>query len=55
VGTVDWGRTMELLRGCPGQYPLLLELREVAGMEHPMAEIEKAFKYLETRDVPTNA
>lgn len=27
-GTVDWKRTMELLRSRPGQYPLLLELRE---------------------------
>jgi hypothetical protein len=30
-GTIDWKRTMELLRSRPGQYPLLLELREVPG------------------------
>src|SRR6202167_4480381 len=25
-GSIDWTRTMDLLRSCPGQYPLLLEL-----------------------------
>jgi sugar phosphate isomerase/epimerase len=47
-GTIDWTRTMELLRSCPGQYPLLLELREVASMEHPLDEILGAFDRLES-------
>jgi sugar phosphate isomerase/epimerase len=46
-GTVDWLRTMELLRSAPGQYPLLLELREVAGMAQPLESARAAFEYLE--------
>jgi sugar phosphate isomerase/epimerase len=47
-GTIDWPATMELLRSCPGQYPLLLELREVAEMEHPLDEIGRVFDRLES-------
>jgi sugar phosphate isomerase/epimerase len=47
-GTIDWTRTMELLRSCPGQYPLLLELREVAEMEHPLDEVARVFDHLES-------
>ena len=32
---MDWTRTMDFCARADGQYPLLLELREVAGMEHP--------------------
>jgi sugar phosphate isomerase/epimerase len=46
-GTIDWTRTMELLRSRPGQYPLLLELREVAEMQNPLEEITKVFDRLE--------
>ena len=46
-GTVDWLRTMDLLRSAPRQYPLLLELREVAGMPHPLDSARNAFDYLE--------
>lgn len=46
-GTIDWTATMELLRSCPGQYPLLLELREVAEMQHPLDEICRVFDELE--------
>ena len=46
-GTMDWLQTMELLRSAPGQYPLLLELREVAGMAHPLESARTAFEYLE--------
>jgi sugar phosphate isomerase/epimerase len=46
-GTVDWLRTMELLRSAPGQYPLLLELREVAELPHPLDSVRTAFDYLE--------
>jgi sugar phosphate isomerase/epimerase len=46
-GAIDWAATMELLRSCPGQYPLLLELREVAAMQYPLDEITRVFDRLE--------
>lgn len=38
AGTIDWTRTVHLLRGRPDQYPLLLELREVPGKPDPLGE-----------------
>jgi sugar phosphate isomerase/epimerase len=46
-GTVDWKKTMKLLRSRSGQYPLLLELREVNGMESPLDAINGVFDRLE--------
>jgi sugar phosphate isomerase/epimerase len=46
-GTIDWRKAMELLRSRPGQYPLLLELKEVPGMEHPLDEVNRVFDRLE--------
>jgi sugar phosphate isomerase/epimerase len=46
-GTVDWRKTMTLLRGRPDQYALLLELKEVPGMEHPLDEVNRIFDRLE--------
>ncbi len=46
-GTVDWKRTMSLLRSRPGQYPLLLELKEVEGMERPLDRVNEVFDQLE--------
>jgi sugar phosphate isomerase/epimerase len=46
-GTVDWKQTMTLLRSRPGQYPLLLELKEVATMEHPLDAVNVVFDGLE--------
>jgi sugar phosphate isomerase/epimerase len=46
-GTVDWKRTMSLLRSRPNQYPLLLELREVEGMEHTLDRVNEVFDRLE--------
>ena len=46
-GTVDWRKTMELLRSKPGQYPLLLELREVSDMANPLGEMNAVFDKLE--------
>lgn len=46
-GTVDWKKTMALLRSRPDQYPLLLELKEVPGMEHPLDEVNRVFDRLE--------
>ncbi len=55
-GTVEWLPAMELLRSCPGQYPLLLELREVPEMEHPLDEIARVFDKLESlQPDPTHA
>ena len=47
-GTIDWPATMEMLRERPGQYPLMLELKEVAGMQYPLTEIQRVFDLLET-------
>ena len=46
-GTIDWRKTMTLLRTRPDQYPLLLELKEVAGMQHPLDEVNRVFDSLE--------
>jgi sugar phosphate isomerase/epimerase len=46
-GTVNWKQTMSLLRSRPGQYPLLLELKEVEGMEHPLDQVNEVFDRLE--------
>jgi hypothetical protein len=50
AGTVDWKKTMTLLRSCQDQYPLLLELREVEAMESPLDAINEVFDKLE--DLP---
>jgi sugar phosphate isomerase/epimerase len=46
-GTIDWAHTMDLLRSRPDQYPLLLELREVSDMAHPLSEMNRVFDKLE--------
>jgi len=46
-GTVDWSRTMSLLRSRENQYPLVLELREVEGMDHPLDRVNEVFDRLE--------
>jgi len=46
-GTVDWRAAMKLLRSRPNQYPLLLELREVEGMEFPLDCVNQVFDRLE--------
>jgi len=51
-GTIDWTGTMGLLRSAPDQYPLLLELREVADMPHPLDAARTAFDYLEGLESP---
>jgi sugar phosphate isomerase/epimerase len=40
-GTIDWDKAMELIGSRRDQYPLLLELREPVGMEHPIAEAKR--------------
>lgn len=51
-GTIDWPRAMKLLRSAPGQYPLLLELREVADMESPIKVAKETLDRLEELRVP---
>jgi sugar phosphate isomerase/epimerase len=46
-GTVDWHRTMELLRTRQDQYPLLLELKEVPGNKNPVAAAAEVLEQLE--------
>ena len=50
AGTIDWQETIVLLKSRPEQYPLLLELKEPAGVEHPVEEargsIDLLTKYL---------
>ena len=46
-GTIDWKKTMNLLRSREDQYPLLLELREVETMEDPFARVKEVYQRLE--------
>ena len=46
-GTIDWPRTMSLLRSTADQYPLVLELREVPGMEQPIRAARSVLDRLE--------
>jgi sugar phosphate isomerase/epimerase len=46
-GSIDWKKTMELLRSRPDQYPLLLELKEVPGMGNPLEKVKEVFERLE--------
>ncbi len=46
-GSIDWKKTMELLRGRPGQYPLLLELREPPNTPNPIEAAREVFSQLE--------
>jgi sugar phosphate isomerase/epimerase len=48
-GTIDWGRAMELLSSCAGQFPLLLELREPPTLPHPVEDARRAMDDLLTK------
>ena len=48
-GTIDWGKAMELIGSRRDQYPLLLELREPVGMEHPITEAKRVADELMSR------
>ena len=47
-GTVDWKKTMDLLRARPDQYPLVLELREVPEVANPIEAAREIFEKLES-------
>jgi sugar phosphate isomerase/epimerase len=48
-GTVDWKRTMELLRSCGDQFPLLLELKEKPEISNPIDALLEIFDKLESQ------
>jgi sugar phosphate isomerase/epimerase len=48
-GTVDWRKTMSLLRSRAGAYPLLLELKEVPDAAHPLDAVREIFDRLENQ------
>jgi sugar phosphate isomerase/epimerase len=54
-GTIDWPVVMGMLRAQPGRYPLLLELKEVPGMQQPIVEILGVFDHLEAAAQTANA
>lgn len=54
-GSIDWNRAMKALRSAPDRYPLLLELREVDGMEKPLDRAREVFESLEAIQEPEEA
>lgn len=46
-GSIDWKRTMALLRSRPGQYPLLLELKDSPDFPNPIEAACSVFEELE--------
>ena len=48
-GTMDWSKAMELMGSRRDQYPLLLELKEPAGMEYPIIEAKRVMDELVSR------
>jgi len=47
AGTIDWGKTMGLLKSGGDQWPLLLELRERPELTSPLDAIQEVFEGLE--------
>jgi sugar phosphate isomerase/epimerase len=54
AGTIDWTETMELFRSRPGQFPLLLELRDYETHANPLGEAKAACDKLEELGPPQN-
>ena len=46
-GTVDWRKTMEMLRSRGEQYPLLLELKDPGDKANPLDAVREVFEKLE--------
>jgi sugar phosphate isomerase/epimerase len=46
-GTMDWKKTMNLLRSREGQYPLLLELKDAPEFPQPLSAVTEVFDRLE--------
>lgn len=49
-GTIDWRKTMNLLRSRPEQYPLLLELKERPDLANPLESVKEIFQRLEGQE-----
>jgi len=49
-GTIDWANTMSLFRGCNGQFPLLLELKESPEFPNPLEKVAEVFERLEAQE-----
>jgi sugar phosphate isomerase/epimerase len=47
-GTIDWKNAMKVLGSRSGQYPLVLELREQPGLEHPIERAKQILDELES-------
>ena len=46
-GTIPWKQTMQLLRSCESQYPLMLELKELPDHKHPVDDAARILDELE--------
>jgi len=46
-GRIDWKNTMQLLRSCGDQFPLLLELKERPDVANPLEAVREVFDRLE--------
>jgi sugar phosphate isomerase/epimerase len=51
-GTIDWGHAMACLNEAPGQYPLVLEVRDDEATAQPIDEALRRFDQLEAVGVP---
>ncbi|MBV9504079.1 MAG: sugar phosphate isomerase/epimerase [Acidobacteriia bacterium] len=49
-GTINWKETMRLLRSRPGQYPLMLELKEDPNFSQPLETVKEIFERLEAQE-----
>jgi sugar phosphate isomerase/epimerase len=49
-GTIDWRKTMQLLRSRSDQYPLVLELKENPQFTNPLESVQKIFERLEAQE-----
>ena len=47
-GTIEWAKAMPMLASRPDQYPLVLELRETAGLGNPIDMAVESFRRLES-------
>jgi sugar phosphate isomerase/epimerase len=52
-GTIDWNRAMDSLRSI--DVPLILELKEVRGMEHPLDAVRESLERLERAKSPNES
>jgi sugar phosphate isomerase/epimerase len=48
-GNIDWKKAMELMRSRPGQFPLVLELKERAEYTNPLGSARLVFERLEAQ------